>query len=200
MHGLSLCLWIILKNPSFATRNYVLEEIKNIFNVFKSVNTAIHSIFFCSGVRIFGITLAKTVFMPRSPCKKCLNTFLIGVGKFRNCSNAQSAVSSNNSSDLLHILLSFRSGRTARIWIVPDLFPILHKLLKPLENFRARYTLITIYFCQHIVSFCGRFSKFYEEFDVNTLFYISTQHYSDGAQTHDPLVTMVTARLTDARE
>jgi len=32
------------------------------------------------------------------------------------------------------------------------------------------------------------------------LFYISTQHYSDGAQTHDPLLTMVTARLTDARE
>ena len=32
------------------------------------------------------------------------------------------------------------------------------------------------------------FSKFCEEFDVNTLFYISTQHYSDGAQTHDPLL------------
>jgi len=66
------------------------------------------------------------------------NTFLIDVGKFRNCSNAQSAVSSNNSSDLLHILLSFRSGRTARFWIVPDVFPTLHKLLKPLENLRAR--------------------------------------------------------------
>ena len=33
------------------------------------------------------------------------------------------------SSDLLHILLSFRSGRSARFWIVPDVFPTLLKLL-----------------------------------------------------------------------
>ena len=85
-------------------------------------------------------------------------------------------------------------------WIVPDVFPTLLKLLKPLENLRTRQTLITTHFCQQIVSFCDRFSKFCEQFDVNTLFYIGIQHYPDGAQTHDPLLTMVTARLTDARE
>jgi hypothetical protein len=64
----------------------------------------------------------------------------------------------------------------------------------------AMISLCFHFFCQQIVSFCGRFSKFCEESDVNTLFYISTQHYSEGAQTHDPLLTMVAARLTDARE
>jgi len=66
------------------------------------------------------------------------NTLLIDAAKFRNCPNAQSPVSSQNSSDLLHIPLSFCSGRTARFWIVPDVFPTLRKLLKPPENLRAR--------------------------------------------------------------
>jgi hypothetical protein len=45
-----------------------------------------------------------------------------------------------------------------------------------------------------------RFSKFCQEFDVNTLFYSSIQHNSDGAKTHDPLLSMVATRQTDARE
>jgi len=133
-----------------------------------------------SHIRIFGTNLAH-LFHAQIVTQNLSNTFRIDVGKFRNCSNTQSAVSSNNSSNLLHILLSFRSGRMAQLWIVPDVFPTLLKLLKPIENLRARYTLFTIHFCQQTVSFCGRFSKFCEEFDVNT-FYISTQHYSDGAQ------------------
>jgi len=138
MHGLSLSLWIILKNPSFVTRNYVLEKIRIIFNVFKSVNIANHLMFLLLGGKDFWHHFSTHLFHAQILVQNLSNTFLIDVGKFRNCSNAQSAVSSNNSSDLLHILLSFRSGRTARFWIVPDVFPTRHKLLKPLENLRAR--------------------------------------------------------------
>ena len=53
MHGLSLSLWIILKNPSFVTRNYVLEATGIILNVFKSVSTAIHSMFLLLGGKDF---------------------------------------------------------------------------------------------------------------------------------------------------
>jgi len=138
MHGLSLSLWIILKNPSFVTRNYVLEEIKIIFNVLKSVSTTIHLMFLLLGGKDFWHHFRTHLFYAQIVVQNLSNTFLIDVGKFRNCSNAQSAVCSNNSSDLLHILLSFRSGRTTRFWIVPDVFPTLLKLLKPLENLRAR--------------------------------------------------------------
>jgi len=138
MHGLSLSLWIILKNPSFVTRNYVLEEIRIIFNVFKSVSTAIHSMFLLLGGKDFWHHFCTHLFHAQIVVQNLSNTFLIDVGKFRNCSNAQLAVSSNNSNDLLHILLSFCSGRTARFWIVPDVFCTLLKLLKPLVNLRAR--------------------------------------------------------------
>jgi len=48
MHGL-----FTLKNPSFVTRNYILEEIRIIFNVFKSISTAIHSMFLLLGGKDF---------------------------------------------------------------------------------------------------------------------------------------------------
>ena len=101
------------------TRNYILEEIRIIFNVFKSVSTAIHSMFLLLGGKDFWHHFSTHLFHAQIVVQNLSNTFLIDVGKFRNCSNAQSAVSSNNSSDLLHILLSLRSGRTARFWIVP---------------------------------------------------------------------------------
>jgi len=78
MHGLSLSLWIILKNSSFVTRNYVLEEIRIILNVFKGFITAIHSMFLLLGGKFFfGTTLAHTFFMPRSSCKICLTLSLL---------------------------------------------------------------------------------------------------------------------------
>jgi hypothetical protein len=94
--------------------------------------------FFLLGGKDFLHHFSTHLFHAQIVVQNLSNTFLIDVGKFRNCSNAQSAVSSNNSSDLLHILFSFRSGRTARFWIVPDVFPTLLKLLKPLENLRAK--------------------------------------------------------------
>jgi len=69
---------------------------------------------FCLGVRIFDTTLVHTIYLHNSSCKNLSNTFLIDVGNFRHCSNAQSVVSSNNSSERLHIFFSFCIGRTAR--------------------------------------------------------------------------------------
>ena len=116
MHGLSLSLWIILKNPSFVARNYVLEEIRIIFNVFKSVNTAIHSMFLLlRGGKDFWHHFSTHLFHAQIVVQNLSNTFLIDVGKFRNCSNAQSVVSSNNSSDLLHILFEFSQWKDGLI-------------------------------------------------------------------------------------
>jgi len=80
MHGLSLSLWIILKNPSFFTHNYVLEEFRIIFNVFKCVNTAIHLMFLLLGGKDFWHHFSTHLFHAEIVVQNLSNTFLIDVG------------------------------------------------------------------------------------------------------------------------
>jgi len=74
MHGLSLSLWIVLKNTSLVTRNYVLEEISVIFNVFKSVSTAIHSMFLLLGGKYFWHHICTHIFHAQIIVQNLSNT------------------------------------------------------------------------------------------------------------------------------
>ena len=153
---------------------------------------------FCSGVRIFGTTLAH-LFHAQIVVQNLTLSLLMLVS-----SEIARMLSRRSPRKILATFSTFSwvftvEGRpdfgSSPTYSLPSLNFLNHSKTCVRDK-----TLITIHFCQQTVSLCGRFSKFCEEFDVNTLFYISTQHYSDGAQTHDPLLTMVTARLTDARE
>ena len=121
---------------------------------------------FCWGVRIFGTTLAHTFFMPSSSCKICLTLSLLvlvssEIDRMHNRRSPRTILATFSTFSWVFTV----EGRPD-FWSFPTFsLPAINFLNHSKTCVRSRhwspYTSVKL-------SFCGRFSKFCEEFDVNT--------------------------------